>query len=178
MPAPSRSLAIQWQHPLANERSKRKWEQDYKQWSERTDSFQSVLGTDRIDPVIMPIIFRDERRLLPLRVFASTLAVEIIGDLGGRMSRCAASDLNCALTAGNNAGASVGTVQIINNCETIMQFNQTNKNVRDVNNAISEKGDVIQTAGTHNTVHARVGKETFWEALWSKIKACWKWLRG
>lgn len=81
-----------------------------------------------------------------------------------------------------------------------MQFNQVNKNLGDVNNAISDKGDVIQTTGAANTgdvtaaalengnitqtsgVSNRVQvdhpKDSFWETLWKKVKACWKWLVG
>ena len=41
-----------------------------------------------------------------------------------------------------------------------MQFNQTNNNAGDVNNAISEKGSVVQTMGTGNTVQVDNLKET------------------
>jgi hypothetical protein len=88
----------------------------------------------------------------------------------------------------DNAAAGVGTVQIVaenvsidkmyNNCETNMEFNQTNENVRDVNNAISERGDVIQTVGTRNTIETKPRKVRLWDTVWSTIKACWKWLRG
>jgi hypothetical protein len=57
-----------------------------------------------------------------------------------------------------------------------MQFNQTNNNKGDVNNAISETGNVVQTTGTGNKVRVEQPKETFWATLWNKLKACWKWL--
>ena len=44
------------------------------------------------------------------------------------------------------------------------------------NVAISEQGVTVQTVGDQNKV--QVGKESFWALLWSKIKACWKWLVG
>ncbi len=81
-----------------------------------------------------------------------------------------------------------------------MQFNQTNNNLGDVNNAISEKGNVVQntgaattgdvtnavtesgnvvqTSGTSNRVQVDRPKESFWGTVWKKIKACWKWLAG
>jgi hypothetical protein len=62
-----------------------------------------------------------------------------------------------------------------------MQFNQTNNNAGDVNNAISEKGNVVQTTGTRNrTGDVRVdhSKESAWGTIWKKVKACWKWLVG
>ncbi len=55
-----------------------------------------------------------------------------------------------------------------------MQFNQTNNNAGDVNNAISEKGNVVQTMGTRNKVQVDSPKESFWGTLWKKVKACWK----
>ncbi len=57
-----------------------------------------------------------------------------------------------------------------------MQFNQTNNNVGDVNNAISEKGTVVQTVGDQNKVKVEQPKDDLWVALWKKVKACWKWL--
>jgi hypothetical protein len=81
-----------------------------------------------------------------------------------------------------------------------MQFNQVNKNLGDVNNAISEKGAVVQTtgaasignvtsassekgsvvktSGASSRVRVDHPKESFWGTLWEKIKACWKWLVG
>jgi hypothetical protein len=59
-----------------------------------------------------------------------------------------------------------------------MQFNQTNNNAGDVNNAISEKGNVVQAMGTSNTVQVDHPKEDFWNTFWKKVKACWKWLAG
>ena len=44
----------------------------------------------------------------------------------------------------------------------IIQFNQTNNNAGDVNNAISERGDVVQTMGTSNAVQVGHPKESFW----------------
>ena len=81
-----------------------------------------------------------------------------------------------------------------------MEFNQTNNNQGDVNNAISEKGNVVQTTGAASTgdvtsaasetgnvvqtsgassrVQVDHPKESVWGALWKKVKACWKWLFG
>jgi hypothetical protein len=52
-----------------------------------------------------------------------------------------------------------------------MQFNQTNKNRGNVNNAISGKGNVIQVVGDGN--HVAPPKENFWATLWAKIKQLW-----
>jgi hypothetical protein len=81
-----------------------------------------------------------------------------------------------------------------------MQFKQVNKNLGDVNNAISEKGNVVQTTGASSTgdvtsassekgnvvqtsgesnrVQVDLPKESFLRTLWKKIKACWKWITG
>jgi hypothetical protein len=59
-----------------------------------------------------------------------------------------------------------------------MQFNQTNNNLGDVNNAISEKGNVVQTVGAGNKVQVDHPKQSLWSMLWTKIKACWKWVAG
>ena len=59
-----------------------------------------------------------------------------------------------------------------------MQFNQTNNNQGDVNNVISEKGNAVQTVGAGNRVQVDRAKENLWGMLWTKIKACWKWLAG
>jgi hypothetical protein len=59
-----------------------------------------------------------------------------------------------------------------------MQFNQVNKNQGDVNNAISEKGNVVQTVGDENKVKVEQPKEGFWGTLWKKVKACWGWFTG
>jgi hypothetical protein len=82
----------------------------------------------------------------------------------------------------------------------IMQFNQVNKNLGDVNNAIAEKGsvvqttgdastgkvtsassetgNVVQTSGTSNKVQVDRGSKSFWGMLWKKLQACWKWFVG
>jgi hypothetical protein len=81
-----------------------------------------------------------------------------------------------------------------------MQFNQVNKNLGDVNNAISGKGTVVQTTGTSKSGHVTSGtsetgnvvqtggsgnrvetdqrKEVFWGMLWKRVKGCWKWIMG
>jgi hypothetical protein len=60
-----------------------------------------------------------------------------------------------------------------------MQFNQVNNNKGDVNNAISEKGNVVQSVGNHNKAQLiPPAKQGFWAMLWAKLKACWKWLAG
>ncbi len=57
-----------------------------------------------------------------------------------------------------------------------MQFNQVNKNTGDVNNAISEQGNVVQTAGAQNTVKVSFDKANFWSLLCEKLASCWKWI--
>jgi hypothetical protein len=42
-------------------------------------------------------------------------------------------------------------------------------------NAVSEKGNVVQTTGTGHTVQVDKAKDGFWSMLWGKIKAAWKW---
>ncbi len=81
-----------------------------------------------------------------------------------------------------------------------MQFNQTNNNNGDVNNAITEKGNVTQitggsstgdeihvsaengnavvTTGNDNRVQVDKPKDGFWGALWKKIKGLWTGLCG
>jgi hypothetical protein len=60
-----------------------------------------------------------------------------------------------------------------------MQFNQHNHNAGDVNNAISGKGNVVQTVGTANTVKVSgVKKEGLLALLWKKVKGAWKWIAG
>jgi hypothetical protein len=78
-----------------------------------------------------------------------------------------------------------------------MQFNQVNNNKGDVNNAISEKGNVVQTTGsakignvtaassesgnivqtggTGNKVQVDKPKEGFWSEAWKKLS---KWIKG
>jgi hypothetical protein len=55
-----------------------------------------------------------------------------------------------------------------------MQFNQTNNNKGDVNNAISEGGNVIQSVGSENRLRVENPKDTFWTTLWKKVKSFWK----
>jgi hypothetical protein len=59
-----------------------------------------------------------------------------------------------------------------------MQFNQTNKNLGDVNNAISGKGSVTQSVGDRNKVQVEQPKENFWASIVKKISTGWKWLAG
>jgi hypothetical protein len=59
-----------------------------------------------------------------------------------------------------------------------MQFNQTNNNSGDVNNAVSGSGNVVQSVGDDNKVQVDQPKKNFWGALWEKIKAGWKVLVG
>ncbi len=78
-----------------------------------------------------------------------------------------------------------------------MQFNQTNKNIGDVNNAISEKGNAVQITGSNaigdvsvaaskqGNIGQAVGsdsrlqlapsRDSFWTTVWKKINAIWKW---
>jgi hypothetical protein len=81
-----------------------------------------------------------------------------------------------------------------------MQFNQVNKNLGDVNNAISENGNVVQTtgasstgdvtsaasqqgniaqtSGSSNRVKVDHHDEGLLGKIWEKITACWKWITG
>jgi hypothetical protein len=59
-----------------------------------------------------------------------------------------------------------------------MQFNQTNKNTGDVNNALSEKGNVVQTTGSGSKVQVDHPKEHFWMTLFKKVVSWVKWLFG
>jgi hypothetical protein len=60
-----------------------------------------------------------------------------------------------------------------------MRFNQVNKNNGDVNNAFSEKGNVVQSIGDRNKVEVtQPVKQRFWSMLWGKAVACWRWLTG
>jgi hypothetical protein len=54
-----------------------------------------------------------------------------------------------------------------------MQFNQTNNNKGDVNNAISEGGNVAQSVGSENSLRVEITKDTFWTTLWRKVKSIW-----
>jgi len=58
-----------------------------------------------------------------------------------------------------------------------MQFNQNNNNKGDVINAISHKGDVVQTVGERNSVKVEQSKSTFWSALRNNALRLWKWLK-
>lgn len=55
-----------------------------------------------------------------------------------------------------------------------MQFNQTNNNKGDVNNAISGEGDVVQAIGSKNDVKAGQPKDNFFSTLWKKVAGLWK----
>ena len=59
-----------------------------------------------------------------------------------------------------------------------MQFNQVNNNQGDVNNAIAQNGNVVQSVGDKNNVKVEQPKESFWATLWKKIKGLWKGLFG
>jgi hypothetical protein len=59
-----------------------------------------------------------------------------------------------------------------------MRFNQHNHNTGDVNNAISAKGNVVQTTGSGNRVQVDHPKTGIWSWIWKKIKGCWKWFIG
>ncbi len=59
-----------------------------------------------------------------------------------------------------------------------IQLNQTNNNVGDVNNAMSDKGSVVQTVGDQNKVKVTQTEGSFWDLLWEKVKACWEWIVG
>jgi hypothetical protein len=51
------------------------------------------------------------------------------------------------------------------------EFKQTNNNIGDVNNAISQQGNVVQTTGSGNKVRVENPKKSFWGMLWEKLKA-------
>ena len=59
-----------------------------------------------------------------------------------------------------------------------MQFKQVNNNRGDVNNAITQKGNVVQSVGDENTVKIEQPKESFWSTLWKKVKGLWKGIFG
>jgi len=63
----------------------------------------------------------------------------------------------------------------------VEQLNDSGNNYklvsRDGSNAVSDKGNIVQTAGTQNKV--QVGhKDGFWFMLWTKIRGLWKWFTG
>ena len=59
-----------------------------------------------------------------------------------------------------------------------MQFKQTNNNLGDVNNAISETGNAVQSVGDHNKVTVEQPKESFWSKAWKKICSAWTWIKS
>jgi hypothetical protein len=59
-----------------------------------------------------------------------------------------------------------------------MNFNQVNNNKGDVNNAITAKGNVVQTVGSENKVTVDHPKEGFWPEVWKKFVGFWTWLLG
>jgi hypothetical protein len=64
----------------------------------------------------------------------------------------------------------------------VEQISDTGNNYKLVsdsgNNAISEKGNLVQTEGAQNKVHAGLPKENLLSLLWAKLTACWKWMLG
>jgi hypothetical protein len=79
-----------------------------------------------------------------------------------------------------------------------MRFNQVNQNKGDVNNAIAQNGNVVQsvgntgeannaatargtvaqTAGDENRVKVEQPKDSFWAKAWKKVKGFWKAIFG
>ena len=60
-----------------------------------------------------------------------------------------------------------------------MQFNQTNNNKGNVNNAIASKGNVVQTVGEGNNIEIeQPAEESIWSTLTEKVKAGWKLIFG
>ena len=63
----------------------------------------------------------------------------------------------------------------------IEQLNESGDNYKlvskDGNNAVTERGNIVQTAGTRNKVQVdhKVG---FWSMLWGKIKSLWTRIAG
>ncbi len=47
---------------------------------------------------------------------------------------------------------------------------------KDGNNAVSEKGNIVLTAGTANKVEVD-HQESFWIVLFQKIKTLWNWIK-
>lgn len=59
-----------------------------------------------------------------------------------------------------------------------MQFNQTNNNKGDVNNTITESGNIIQSEGNENRIQVDRPKDNLLSTLWKKVVVCWKWVAG
>jgi hypothetical protein len=63
----------------------------------------------------------------------------------------------------------------------IEQVNASGNNYKLVsdsgNNAVLEKGNIVQTTGTQNRVQVD-HKDGLWAMLWEKIKGLWKWIVG
>jgi hypothetical protein len=59
-----------------------------------------------------------------------------------------------------------------------MQFDHTNSNSGDMNNADPRRGTLVQSVGDGNEVQADQPRENFWVAPWKEIKAGWKGIAG
>lgn len=59
-----------------------------------------------------------------------------------------------------------------------MQFNQNNNNKGDVINAISHKGDVVQTVGTKNSVKVEQAKSSLWGQIRNAVLKLWAWAKS
>lgn len=55
----------------------------------------------------------------------------------------------------------------------VMQFNQTNNNRGDVNNAITGRGNVVQAVGSENKVQVDRPKESLFSKVWALLKKVW-----
>jgi len=62
----------------------------------------------------------------------------------------------------------------------VEQLNESGNNYafagKSETNAVTEKGNVVQTMGTGNEVQVDKPKEGLWSLLWEKIKGWWKWI--
>lgn len=55
-----------------------------------------------------------------------------------------------------------------------MQFNQTNNNDGDVNNAIAGRGNVVQAVGSENKLQVDRPKQNILAVVWEWVKSLWK----
>jgi hypothetical protein len=62
----------------------------------------------------------------------------------------------------------------------IEQINDCGNNYKlvgkDGNNAVAEKGSIAQALGGESEAQVNRPKESFWSALWKKLKGLWGWI--
>jgi hypothetical protein len=56
-----------------------------------------------------------------------------------------------------------------------VRFSQANSNAGNVNNAVAESGNAIQTTGAGNKVQVQSPKGSRWGAFEEMVKALWNW---